>query len=266
LVCSVRSHSQAERERLLLDRLPRASAVLGISAAVVLRRFVGGKASDWAGIDQVLTDEQRRLVLDGVPGGLLGDVPLDGPVDAPGDALGDGPGPSRSGTVGLGPADHAMMDALAGDGRAPLSVLAAAAGVSEGRAARRLAALLASGVVYLHVDLVASALGFSTAAYVWLTVGPAHLDGACAALSAHAETPYVAAVSGRSNIMIAVMTRSLADLYDYVTHRIGAIEGVQGVDVEPVLRQLKQAGSLFDGDRLAPASPRPAAPRAGRPE
>jgi DNA-binding Lrp family transcriptional regulator len=91
--------------------------------------------------------------------------------------------------------------------------LAAAAGLSEGRAARRLTALLASGAVYLQVDLAASALGFSALAYVWLTVEPGRLDGACAALSAHAETPYVAAVSGRSNIMIAVTTRSLADLY-----------------------------------------------------
>jgi DNA-binding Lrp family transcriptional regulator len=241
LVCSIRSHSRAEREHLLLDRLPRASAVLGMSAAVVLRRFVGGRPSDWSGIDQVLTDEQRRLVS--------------------GDSSGGDPVPVASAAVRLGPADHAMLDALAADGRAPLSVLAAAAGLSEGRAARRLAVLLTSGVVFLHVDLVASAIGFPTGAYVWLTVEPAHLDAACAALAAHAETPYVAAVSGRSNIMIAVMTRSLADLYDYVTRRIGTIQGVQGVDVEPVLRQLKQAGSLLDGDRLAPAAARTSARR-----
>lgn len=153
-----------------------------------------------------------------------------------------------------------MMEELAVDARAPLSVFAAAAGVSEGRAARRLTALLASGAVYLHVDLVASAVGFSTLAYVWLTVAPGRLDAACAALCTHPETPYVAAVSGRSNIMITVTTRSLADLYDYVTRRIGALQGVQSVDVEPVLRQLKQVGSLLDGDRLAPATPGPRTP------
>src|SRR3954471_24401857 len=62
LVCAVRSHSQEQRERLLLDRLPRSTAVLDLSASVILRRFVGGSASDWLGLQDVLTEGQQAHI------------------------------------------------------------------------------------------------------------------------------------------------------------------------------------------------------------
>ncbi len=46
--------------------------------------------------------------------------------------------------------------------------------------------------------------------------------------------------------------RSLDDLYRYVTESVGPIEGVQALEVSPILRRIKQAGTLVDGDRLAP--------------
>src|SRR4051794_24615589 len=48
LVCAVRSHSQEQRERLLVDRLPRSAAVLDLAASVILRHFVGS-GSGWLG-------------------------------------------------------------------------------------------------------------------------------------------------------------------------------------------------------------------------
>src|SRR3954467_931707 len=65
LVCAVRSHTQQQRERLLLDRLPRSAPVLDLSASVVLRRFIGGGASDWAELQDVLTAEQAGALADG---------------------------------------------------------------------------------------------------------------------------------------------------------------------------------------------------------
>ncbi len=232
LVCAVRSHTQEERDRLLVDRLPRTASVLEVSAAVIMRRFAGGSASDWVGVEHALTPEQAE-------------------------ALSQRP-PRRdpSGVAALDAADYALLDVLAQDGRAAVSALARAAGSTEGRVSRRLAALLESGTVYLDVDLAAAALGFPISAYVWLTVRPAHLDQAGRTLATYPQAPFVAAISGRDNLIASLTCRSLDELYLFVTERIGAVDGIQGMEVSPVLRRLKQAGSLVDGDRLAVTSRR----------
>ena len=77
------------------------------------------------------------------------------------------------------------------------------------------------------------------------------LEAACQALAAHDETPFVAAVSGRSNVVASVTCRDLdrpVPLRD--RRKVGAVEGVQSMEISPVLRRLKQAGALVDGDRL----------------
>ena len=137
------------------------------------------------------------------------------------------------------------------DGRAGYGQLARASGLTEGRAARRLATLVDSGAVYFDVDLASSLLGFPVSAYLWLTVAPAELDAACRALATHTEAPFVAAVSGSANVVVSVTCRDLDELYRYTTDRLGVIAGVQAVEVAPMLRKLKQAGTLVDGDRLA---------------
>jgi DNA-binding Lrp family transcriptional regulator len=231
LVCAVRSHTRVDRERLLLDRLPRSAAVLDVSASVVLRRFAGARASDWLGVRHVLTPSQERKL---------------GGYERP-----RNPGPTA---ISLDESDYAMLDVLARDGRASYRELARAADSTEGRVTRRLAALFAAGVLYLDVDIAGAAVGFPLSAYLWLTVPPAALESTCAAMATHVEVPYVAVVSGTANIVASVTCRDLDHLYTYITSRVGAIEGVQGLEISPVLRRLKQAGTMLDGDRLAVSS------------
>jgi DNA-binding Lrp family transcriptional regulator len=227
LMCAVRSRTQEDRERLLVDRLPRTTAVLDVAAAVVLRRFAGGSASDWVGVQDKLDHEQQAAI------GADAEIR----------------NPSRA-AITLDDTDRAMITVLARDGRASYSTLGRAAGSTEGRAARRLTTLLESGVLYLDVDLAAAALGFPVSAYIWLTVPPAQLETACLTIADHEEAPFVAAVSGRTNVLASVTCADLDHLYRYVTTRVGAVEGVQNIEISPVLRRLKQAGALLDGDRL----------------
>jgi DNA-binding Lrp family transcriptional regulator len=147
-------------------------------------------------------------------------------------------------------------------------VLARAMGMSEGRVVRRLEALQSSGVLYFDIDLASLVLGYPSSAYLWLTVAPAQLASAGNALADHDEVPFAAAISGPANLVAAVTCRSLEDLYTYVTTKLGALGGVQSVEMSPVLRRIKQAGALMDGDRLAhpdpPRSRTPTSRRAGR--
>jgi DNA-binding Lrp family transcriptional regulator len=243
VVCALRSRSQAERDDLLVERLPQTPVVLRIDAAVILRRFIGGSASDWVGLrDALSTTQVKRLsATPARPAGELGT---------------------------LGPSDHVLLDLLARDGRTSYAVLARQTGISEGRIMRRLEAMQASGALYFDVDLASSALGYPTSAYLWLSVTPAQLESAGDALAGHHEVPFAAAISGPANLVASVTCRSLDDLYTYVTTKLGMLSGVQSVEVSPVLRRIKQAGALMDGDRLADPEPprraRATSRRAGR--
>jgi DNA-binding Lrp family transcriptional regulator len=194
---------------------------------------MGGSASDWAGVQDALTPGQAEHLVAGEP-------PRRQAMLMDGDTREQ-----------LDQADYALLEVLGRDGRAPIGVLARASGLSEGRVTRRLARLFEVGVVYLDVDLAAAALGHPTSAYLMLTVGPAQLEAAGLAMAGHAQTPFVAAVTGRANLIASVTCRSLDELYQYVTDRVGAIDGVQSVEVSPVLQRIKQAGTMVDGERLA---------------
>jgi DNA-binding Lrp family transcriptional regulator len=98
-------------------------------------------------------------------------------------------------------------------------------------------------------------VGYPTSAYLWLSVAPGQLQATGAALAEHDEVPFAAAISGPANLVASVACRSLEHLYDYVTTKLGALRGVQSVEVSPVLRRIKQAGALMDGDRLAHPEP-----------
>jgi DNA-binding Lrp family transcriptional regulator len=231
IICVLRARTTEARDDLLTQRLPRTAPVLSISAAMVLHRFLGGgghRNDDWSALDSLLDDEQMAALL------ARSDLPFRGRVTP----------------VELDGADLAMLEVLAANGRAAYSEIARAAGIDESRATRRLRALVAAGALYFDVDISTAALGFGTAATLWLTVPPAQLDAAGRALAAEREVAFAAAISGPQNLTASIVCADVDSLYRFVTERIGAVAGVQGLEISPVLRHVKQAGSLTAGDRL----------------
>jgi DNA-binding Lrp family transcriptional regulator len=69
---------------------------------------------------------------------------------------------------------------------------------------------------------------------------------------------FAAAISGPSNLMASVSCRDLDQLYRFATSSVGVIDGIQAVEISPVLRHVKQAGAIVSRGRLrdAPAPPR----------
>jgi DNA-binding Lrp family transcriptional regulator len=237
VVCSVQSRSDEQRDDLL-HRLPATSRVLGLTAHALLHRYVGASSDDWAGFSS------ERLT----PAQVAGLRP---PAEAAGDSDGE--------PVTLRAEDGPLLAELARDGRCSYAALAAATGWTQGRATRRLAALRRAGIVYLDLDLATPLLGFPTAAYLWLTVEPASLVAAGTELARHDEVPFAAAVTGSANLVATITCRSTEELYQYVTTKVAATAGVRQLEVSPVLRRVKQAGSRTVGHRLAPPAARPAA-------
>ena len=235
IVCNVRSRSAQQRDDLLLQRLPATSQVLSMAAHAILHRYVGGASSDWTGYGDLLTAEQVEA--------LRPWAPAEQP-DTP------------AAPVTLQPEDAPLLDELALDGRCSYAALAAAASWTQGRVTRRLEALRRAGVLYFDVDMATQLMGFATSAYLWLTVEPASLASVGEQIAGHAEVPFASAITGSANLVATVVCRDTEALYRYVTTKVSAASGVRQLEISPILRRVKQAGTWMAGPRLANPTPR----------
>ncbi|GAA3582554.1 Lrp/AsnC family transcriptional regulator [Amycolatopsis ultiminotia] len=228
---AVRSWTAEQRDDLLGHRLPRTAAVLDISASAMLRQFLGGRGHYWAALRGTLTHEQEaRLGTEGTP---FPEMPV----------------VARE-PVHLTPADEKMLAVLAADGRAGLVDLAAAAELTSGRAARRLQSLLRRRVVHIDVEISASALGYHARAILWLRVHPSAVKSVGRTLAQQPEIGFAAAVSGPYNIHAVALCRDLDELFEFTSDRLGSLDGLQRMEVSPILKHVKQAGTRLSGDRL----------------
>ncbi|HEY0248777.1 MAG TPA: Lrp/AsnC family transcriptional regulator [Gryllotalpicola sp.] len=210
--------------------------MVDIHASAMLRQFLGGRGHYWAALSGTLTAEEEDALT----------------------ALGDGGAPFTESPVvarepvTLAPEDERMLNALAADGRATLVDLAAAAGLTPGRASRRLNALLARRAAHVDVEIAADALGYHARANLWLRVHPAAVKAIGRALAQQPEIAFAAAVSGPHNLHAVAHCHDLDELFELTSERIAPLSGLQTMEISPLLRHVKQAGTLLSGDRLVP--------------
>ncbi|MFG1644752.1 Lrp/AsnC family transcriptional regulator [Amycolatopsis sp. NPDC049252] len=232
VTCAVRSRTQDERDDLLGRQLPRTAAVLDIHASAMLRQFIGGRGHYWAALRGTLTPEQEAAL------GSEGAPFTEAPVVA------------RE-PVHLTSEDEQLLAVLAEDGRASLVDLAAAADLTPGRASRRLQTLLERRVVHIDVEIAATALGYHARANLWLRVHPSAIKSVGRALAQLPEVAFAAAVSGPHNLHAVAALRGLDELFEFTSDQVGSLPGLQSMEVSPLLRHVKQAGTFLSGDRLA---------------
>ncbi|MEU7145898.1 AsnC family transcriptional regulator [Nocardia sp. NPDC046473] len=232
ITCATQSRSEAQREDLLGQKLPRTAAVLDINAFAMLRQFMGGRGHYWAALHGVLTPEQEAM---------LGS---DGPPFTESPVVTDT-------SVYLTAEDEKVLGTLATDGRASLVDLATAADSTPGRVSRRLDVLLLKRVIHLDVEIAPAALGYHARANLWLRVHPSEVKNVGRALAREPEIAFAAAISGPYNIHAVAHCRDLDELFEFTSDRIGSLPGLQSMEISPVQRHVKQAGTLLSGDRLA---------------
>jgi DNA-binding Lrp family transcriptional regulator len=237
ILFGVRARTQAERDSLLLDQLPRTGRVLRTTVYSVLHHFRTPGEADWAGFPDPLDAEQRRQL----------EVPQIEVAARP--------------RIRPDTADQAIVDELAIDGRASYARLAQVSGMSESAAARRLEQLVGSGALYGDVDIASELLGYPAGATLFLEVTPSRVPGVGALLAAHQQTAFVAAVGGSANMIAAIRCRDVAEIYEYVTATLGRVSGVEHVEVSTVARTIKHARSVTAENRL---TTRAASAAAGR--
>jgi len=215
--CNVDSPAAAERDTLLLQKLPRTPRLVSVSAHCVIHNFAGGAVGPDRRDHPLSEEEVARL------------------TQPPAD-------PSRPARIA--DIDRPLLDALAVDARLTYPQLAAATGWSESAVRRRLDDLVAAGAVYFDVEVDPDRLGFHARVLLWLAVAPSRLVAVGTALAQHEEIVFAAATTGPTNIMATAICSDMAALYRYLTERVGALDGVERVETAPLLRHVKQVGAV----------------------
>ena len=208
-------------ETLLTRDVPRTAGVTAVSAHRLLHLYLG-RPTVWRGCADILDDQQRRC--------LQPRWPTD-------------PGHPNS-EPAFSDTDVSLLAALREDGRASYADLATATGRSPATVARRLAFLRASGSLYFEVDMDHAVFGISTRTLLWMEVAPDRLDQVATRLSGHGEPVFVAATTGRSNLVANVLCPDPAALYRFLTRLVGTLDGVRSLESAPVLQTVKRAGPM----------------------
>jgi DNA-binding Lrp family transcriptional regulator len=151
-------------------------------------------------------------------------------------------------TTTLQDTDWLLVQALGEDGRAPYRQLAARTHCHESTVRRRVEELTASSLLSFDVDLAADALGFRSHALLWISVMPAKVAQVGQALADRPEVPFVAATTGSTNLVAALLCRDDRSLYEYVTGEMAALEGLIHIETAPVMRDVKMHATVTPPD------------------
>lgn len=229
-IMSIVHTTPSDGSTLLLHDIPRTTGITSVSAHYLLHSYIGGPTA-WRGRTKMLTPAQEEA--------LLRSGPPDRDPAAP--AAHRGSARSRGSGRALGAGDRELLTALGQDGRASLADLADRTGWTPTTVTRRLDELRESGAIFFDVDVDPAALGATTSAMLWLSVPPAHVDAVGRALAEHDELAFVAATTGRTNLVAHALCAGPDALHSYLTERLGALESVTALETMPILRTVKAA-------------------------
>ena len=212
VICMTRPRSDGERDELMLGKLPRTPRIVEIRAYQMLHTFFGGSTAG-SEVRRAQPGAGRRAP----PEAVAARRPR--PHHTGGRAPPPGPGAGRPRHLPRTPTGHWTV------------------GVGGQTQARR-TARLARAVHRRRVPAGAHRLPVGTT--LWITAAPAALHSVGEAIARHPEAAFVSASAGPSNLVATVLTRSTAELYAYLSGRLGTLDGVQHIETTAKLRRIKQ--------------------------
>ena len=143
--------------------------------------------------------------------------------------------------------DWPLVQALADDGRAPYRQLAARTHWHESTIRRRVEELIDSGVLFFDLDLASDAFGIRSQALLWMSVPPRNLRDIGQALASRPEFPFVAATSGSTNLLAALVCPDDRSLYEYLSDEMTTLDGLSHIETSPVMQFVKMHATMALG-------------------
>jgi DNA-binding Lrp family transcriptional regulator len=217
IVGVVQARSPEQRDTLFLEGIPKSRRVISVSAHLLLRTFT---TSTWPVLTEALSETQMARLGDRFTGRQEDDS-----------------------LIRFDASDELLLAHLAHDGRASTAGLATATNWHESSVRRRIADLRRAAVLYFDIDLDQRAFGLTSNSLLWISVRPDYLDRIGHTLATHPEAPFVAAVTGTSNLLANVVCRDGRHLYAYVSQTLGQLPGIRNIETVPLIRTIKRAGS-----------------------
>jgi DNA-binding Lrp family transcriptional regulator len=140
--------------------------------------------------------------------------------------------------------DWPLVQALADDGRASYRQLAARTHWHESTVRRRVEELISSGVLFFDLDLASDAFTTRSQALLWMSVALTNLRDLGQALASRPDFPFVAATTGSTNLVAALVCPDDRSLYEYLTGEMTALDGLTHIEIAPVMQFVKMHATM----------------------
>ncbi|MGH2559948.1 MAG: Lrp/AsnC family transcriptional regulator [Thermomicrobiales bacterium] len=136
--------------------------------------------------------------------------------------------------------DRGILQLLHRNGRMPYSVIARELHSNEATVRKRVERLLRDGVVEIVGVSNPYCLGLETHVLIGLEVELSSLDEIAGRLAQMEEFSYVACATGTYDIVVVGVFASDAELYDFLTGKLAAIEGIRKTHTTHLLRLMRR--------------------------
>jgi Lrp/AsnC family transcriptional regulator for asnA, asnC and gidA len=124
--------------------------------------------------------------------------------------------------------DWKIIALLNQDGRMPSAEIARKLGnVSARTVTNRINALTDHGIINIRAVVNPEQVGYGVMADVFLEVEPGRVREVARQAAEFPQSSYVACATGESDVSISLRVRSIEELFEFVTEKLGRIPGVR---------------------------------------
>ena len=124
--------------------------------------------------------------------------------------------------------DWKIIALLNKDGRMPSAEIARKlGGVSARTVTNRINALTEHGIINVRAVVNPAKVGYGVMADVFVEVEPGRVREVAHKAAAFPQSSYVACATGETDISISLRVRSIEELFEFVTEKLGKIPGVR---------------------------------------
>jgi DNA-binding Lrp family transcriptional regulator len=142
--------------------------------------------------------------------------------------------------------DRELMSALGEDGRASYAALAAATGISQPTARRRVDRLIGSGAVILRSEVAAPLAGLPVMVVLSADAPAGRLDDVASRLGRLRQVRLSATLAGTPSLLVTAWLPSLEEVHRFEQELVHQVPEADVVDRLVVLRSIKRMGRLLD--------------------
>jgi Lrp/AsnC family transcriptional regulator for asnA, asnC and gidA len=139
-------------------------------------------------------------------------------------------GPAHHSPPQLDDLDRAVLHELQLDGRRSFRDVARTIGASEATVRFRVNRLRENGVLQILGFVDPAALGYGVLSSVFVRVRPSATMAVVETIASWPEAMYVSSTVGRADLFVQIVCADQESLFRLISERIGALDGVEGVE------------------------------------